>query len=42
MYTSSILWMLSWPVLIIISYQLVKLTIRKYESKQEAGEDTTE
>ena len=33
MYTSSILWMLSWPVLIVISYQLIKLVVRKYEAK---------
>ncbi|HEY3370688.1 MAG TPA: hypothetical protein VGK10_07565 [Prolixibacteraceae bacterium] len=31
MYWNSILWILSWPVLIILSYQLVKYTIRKYE-----------
>jgi hypothetical protein len=31
MYLNSILWFLSWPVLIIISYQLVKYTIHKYE-----------
>lgn len=32
MYWNSILWILSWPVLIFISYQLIKFTIRKYES----------
>ena len=32
MYWNSILWILSWPVLVIISYQLVKFTIGKYES----------
>lgn len=32
MYLNSILWFLSWPVLVIISYQLVKFTISKYES----------
>lgn len=31
MYWNSILWFLSWPVLVYISYQLVKFTIRKYE-----------
>jgi hypothetical protein len=31
MYWNSILWFLSWPVLVIISYVLVKFTIRKYE-----------
>lgn len=33
MYTEPIIWMLSWPVLIIISYQLIKLAIKKFESK---------
>ena len=40
MYTTSILLLLSWPVLIIISYQAVKLVLKKYESKLEAGEDS--
>lgn len=32
MYWSSILWYLSWPVLVIISYRLVKFTVLKYET----------
>lgn len=32
MYWNSILWFLSWPVLVIISYQLVKFIVLKYES----------
>lgn len=32
MYWSSILWFLSWPALIVISYQLVKFVIKKYET----------
>lgn len=32
MYLTSILWFLSWPVLVIISYQLVKYIVLKYES----------
>lgn len=39
MYTTSILLMLSWPVLIIVSYQLVKLAVKKYESRLEEGEE---
>jgi hypothetical protein len=31
MYWSSILWFLSWPVVVIISYQLIKYTILKYD-----------
>ena len=31
MYWTSIFWLLSWPVLVIISYQLIKFTILKYE-----------
>jgi len=30
MYWNSILWFLSWPALVIISYQLIKYTILKY------------
>jgi hypothetical protein len=32
MYWSSILWFLSWPVLVVISYYLVRFTVTKYES----------
>jgi len=31
MYWNSIFWFLSWPVLVVVSYQLVKYTIKKYE-----------
>jgi hypothetical protein len=31
MYWSSIFWFISWPVLVIISYQLIKFTILKYD-----------
>ena len=40
MYTTPILWMLSWPVLIIISYQLVKLAVKKYEARLEEKEES--
>lgn len=39
MYIKAILWMLSWPVLIIVSYQLVKYVVKKYESKPELKEE---
>jgi len=42
MYTSSIIWMLTWPLLIIISYQLIKLVIVKYEQKPESAKIKTE
>ena len=35
MYWSSILWFLSWPIVVIISYQLIKFTILKYEKNLE-------
>jgi len=35
MYTSAIIQMLTWPVLIIISYQVIKFVLKKYESKIE-------
>ena len=40
MYTSSIIWMLTWPVLIIVSYQLVKLVVKKYDKKSESQIDS--
>ncbi len=39
MYIKAILWMASWPVLIIVSYQLVKLVVKKYELKQKSQEE---
>ncbi len=35
MYLSSILWMLSWPVVLIVAYQAVKLMEKKFGSKLE-------
>lgn len=32
MYWNSIFWLISWSILIISSYQLIKYTIIKYES----------
>lgn len=32
MYWNSILWFLSWPVLIVASYHLIKYTVHKYSS----------
>ena len=31
MYWTSILWFLSWPVLVIVAYHLVKYAVIKYE-----------
>ncbi|SHE84403.1 hypothetical protein SAMN05444274_102552 [Mariniphaga anaerophila] len=39
MYTTPILWMLSWPLLIIVSYFLVKWVVKKYEAKLEEEEN---
>lgn len=33
MYIIEILWYLSWPVLIYVSYQFVKFAVKKYDSK---------
>ncbi len=30
--------MLTWPVLLIVSYQLIKLAVRKFEKKTEIKE----
>lgn len=40
MYTAQILWMLSWPLLIVVSYQLVKLAVKKYENRLESKKDS--
>lgn len=40
MYTTPIIWMLTWPVLIIVSYQLVKLVVKKYVKKSESQIDS--
>ena len=37
MYATSIIWILSWPILIIVSYQVIKLVVRIYEKKIEKG-----
>ncbi len=41
-YLHEILWYLSWPLLIVISYQAVKWTLKKFEKtnqeKSESGE----
>lgn len=35
MYTSEIIEMITWPLLIIISYQVIKLVLKKSEAKLE-------
>jgi hypothetical protein len=35
MYTTEILWLLSWPALIYISYLAVRWAVKKFESKLE-------
>lgn len=42
MYTSSIIWMLTWPVLIVVSYQLIKLVVKKYDQKPESTKNKSE
>lgn len=34
-YISSILWILSWPVVIIASYQLIKFFLKVFDNKIE-------
>ncbi|WP_262509487.1 hypothetical protein [Tangfeifania diversioriginum] len=42
MYTTPILWMLSWPVIIVISYYAVKWAVKKYGAKLENEEEQQE
>lgn len=34
MYTTEIFWLISWPVLIFLSYRLVLLALRRFEKNQ--------
>lgn len=35
MYWSSIIWLLTWPLLIFITYVAVRLALKKYEKRLE-------
>ncbi len=35
MHTTAILWMLSWPLLVVVSYLLVKWAVKKYGARLE-------
>lgn len=35
MYIKEILWLISWPALIIVSYYLIKLALRKFKKNLE-------
>ncbi len=39
MYISSILWFLSWPLFILISYYVIRLVVKKAEVKHPPAED---
>lgn len=39
MIISGILGFLTWPLLIIVTYVLVRLALKRYESKLEEGEE---
>lgn len=38
MYLTSILWLLTWPLLIFVSYQTIRLLLKKYGDKLEKSE----
>jgi len=38
MYLSSILWLLTWPLLIFVSYQTIRILLKKYGDKLEKTE----
>ena len=40
MYTTEILWLISWPVIIWLSYKVVRLALNKFE-KQEQKEEAS-
>jgi len=33
MYTASIIWLISWPIFIYLSYRVVLFALKKFESK---------
>jgi hypothetical protein len=35
MYWNEILWILTWPVLIVVSYQTIRFLLKKYEARIE-------
>jgi hypothetical protein len=37
MYTSEILWLISWPLFIFVAYKLSAFAIKRYEAKQDGG-----
>lgn len=39
MYTTEIIWFISWPVLIWFSYKMVRLAIDKFEKTEEAAKE---
>ncbi len=40
MYQDAIIEMITWPVLIIISYAVIRFVLKKYESKMESQQDS--
>ena len=38
MYTSEIIWLISWPVIIWFTYKMVRLTLKKFEKNEHTGE----
>ena len=38
MYTTEIIWLIIWPVLIFVSYRLVLLALKRFEKKEAKAE----
>lgn len=41
MYTSEIIWLISWPVIIWFTYKMVKLALKKFEKNEQTEETVT-
>ena len=39
MIVSGILWLLVWPLVIVLSYYLIRWALKKYENKLEKSDD---
>jgi hypothetical protein len=42
MYISSIIWLLTWPLIIFVSYELIRLALKKYEKLNGGGKHKNE
>ena len=42
MYTSEIIWLISWPIIIWFSYKMARLALKQFEKKEQTDETVTD